>query len=92
MSASPAGGPQWLRRLRTWGPTRCSNGFGLKIGLVTRKGFEARVRKLVTGQATLEHITRAMLAARAVLRVEYEKLHKSVLAMVRVKMRSVAGL
>ena len=58
-------------------------GFGLKIGLVTRKGFEARVRELVTGQATLEHITRAMLSARAVLRVEYEKLHKSVLAMVR---------
>ena len=58
-------------------------GFGLKIGLVTRKGFEARVRELVTGQATLEHITRAMLSARAVLKVEYEKLHKSVLAMVR---------
>jgi len=36
-------------------------GFGLKIGLVTRKGFEARVRELVTGQATLKHITRAML-------------------------------
>src|SRR5215468_5642203 len=45
-------------------------GFGLKIGLVTRKGFEARVRELVTGQATLEHITRAMLSARAVLKVE----------------------
>src|SRR5262249_24693134 len=44
-------------------------GFGMKIGLVTRKGFEARVRELVTGQATLEHITRAMLSARAVLRV-----------------------
>src|ERR1700751_2195965 len=58
-------------------------GFGLKIGVVTRKGFEARVRELVTGQATLEHITRAMLSARSVLRVEYEKLHKSVLAMVR---------
>jgi hypothetical protein len=42
-------------------------GFGLKIGLVTRKGFEARVRELVTGQATLEHITRGMLSARAVL-------------------------
>src|SRR6476661_9010522 len=41
------------------------------------------MRELVTGQATLEHITRAMLAARAVLRVEYAKLHKSVLAVVR---------
>src|SRR5262245_55929335 len=52
-------------------------------GLVTRKGFEARVRELVTGRATLEHNTRAMLSARAVLRVEYEKLHKSMLALVR---------
>ena len=58
-------------------------GFGLKIGLVTRNGFEARLRELVTGQATLEHIARAMLSARAVLRVEYEKLHKAVLALVR---------
>ena len=28
-------------------------GFGLKVGPVTRKGFEARIRELVTGQATL---------------------------------------
>jgi transposase len=49
---------------------RILRGFGLKAGLVTRKGFEARVWELVTGQATLEHITRAMLSARAVLRVE----------------------
>ena len=33
-------------------------GFGLKVGPVTRKGFEARIRELVTGQATLERITR----------------------------------
>jgi transposase len=31
-------------------------GFGLKVGVVTRKGFEARIRELVTGQATLERI------------------------------------
>src|SRR6516165_10031691 len=55
-------------------------GFGLKIGVVTRKGFEPRVRELVTGQATLQHITRAMLSARATLKVEYEKLHKIVLS------------
>jgi hypothetical protein len=29
-------------------------GFGLKVGPVTRKGFEARIQELVTGQATLE--------------------------------------
>ena len=58
-------------------------GFGLKIGVVTRKGFEARVRELVTGQATLERVTGAMLSARTALRVEYEKLHKAVLGIVR---------
>src|SRR6186713_480674 len=58
-------------------------GFGLKVGQVTRKGFEARIRELVTGQATLEGIAAAMLSARAALKVEYEKLHKTVLAIVR---------
>src|SRR4051794_25337603 len=57
-------------------------GFGLKVGPVTRKGFEARIRELVTGQATLERITTAMLSARAALKAEYEKLHKAVLAIV----------
>ena len=58
-------------------------GFGLKVGPVTRKGFELRIRELVTGQATLERIAGAMLLARAALKVEYEKLHKAVLAIVR---------
>jgi transposase len=57
-------------------------GFGLKVGPVTRKGFEARIRELVTGQATLERIAAAMLSARATLK-EYDKLHKTVLAIVR---------
>jgi transposase len=50
---------------------------------VTRKGFEARIRELVTGQATLERIAEAMLSARAALKAEYEKLHQAVLAIVR---------
>jgi transposase len=58
-------------------------GFGLKVGPVTRKGFEPRIRELVTGQATLERIAGAMLLARAALKMEYEKLHKAVLAIVR---------
>ncbi len=58
-------------------------GFGLKVGQVTRKTFEARIRELVTGQATLERIAEAMLSARATLKAEYEKLHKAVLAIVR---------
>jgi transposase len=42
-----------------------------------------RIWELVTGQATLERIARAMLSARAALKAEYEKLHKAVLAIVR---------
>ena len=58
-------------------------GFGLKVGVVTRKGFERRIRELVTGHITLERIAGAMLSARATLKVEYEKLHKIVLTIVR---------
>ena len=43
-------------------------GFGLKVGPVTRKGFDARIRELVTGQATLERIAGAMLSARIALK------------------------
>ena len=58
-------------------------GFGLKVGQATRNEFEARIRELVIGQATLERIAGAMLSARADLKSEYEKLHKAVLAIVR---------
>ena len=58
-------------------------GFGLKVGVVTRKGFEGRIWELVTGHITLERIAGAMLSARATLKVEYEKLHKIVLTIVR---------
>src|SRR5262245_45881998 len=58
-------------------------GVGLKVGQVTRRTVEARIRELVTGQATLERIAEAMLSARATLQREYEKLHEAVLAFVR---------
>ena len=58
-------------------------GFGLKIGKVTKKDFEPRVRELVTGHETLEVIAAAMLAARATLLIEFNKLHKAVLDIVR---------
>jgi transposase len=58
-------------------------GFGLKVGQVTRKRFEARIRELVTGHTMLERIAEAMLPARATLKAQYEKLHKAVLAFVR---------
>ncbi len=58
-------------------------GFGLKVGPVTRRNFEARIRELVAGQATLERIAGAMLSARSALKAEYGRLHKAVLATVR---------
>ena len=58
-------------------------GFGLKMGKVTRKSFEARVRKLCAGQSVLEQICAAMLAARSALQAEYTRLHKAMLAIVR---------
>lgn len=58
-------------------------GFGLKMGVVTRKNFDARARELCVGQAMLEKIAEAMLAARATLQKEYSRLHKTMLAIVR---------
>ncbi len=58
-------------------------GFGLKMGMVTRKSFEARVRDLCAGQSMLEQICQAMLAARSALQAEYSRLHKAMLTIVR---------
>lgn len=53
------------------------------MGVVTRKGFEARVRELAIGQAMLQRITKTMLSARATLSAEADKLHRTLLAIVR---------
>jgi len=58
-------------------------GFGLKVGSVTSNKFEQRIRKLVTGQPMLEQIADALLAARAELSAQFDKLHKAVLKIVR---------
>ena len=58
-------------------------GFGLKMGMVTRKRFEVRVRELYAGHAMLEQICSAMLTARSALQTEYAKLHKALLVIVR---------
>src|SRR6516165_3883661 len=58
-------------------------GFGLKVGKVTDKTFEARIRKLVSGHAILEQIAEAMMAARATLLKQFNKLHRAVLDIVR---------
>ena len=58
-------------------------GFGLKIGKVTKKDFEKRIRELVTAHVTLGQIAEAMLSARATLLTQFNKLHKVVLDIVR---------
>jgi hypothetical protein len=58
-------------------------GFGLKMGMVTRKSFEARVRELCAGQSMLEQICMAMLGARSALQTEYTRLQKAMLTIVR---------
>jgi transposase len=58
-------------------------GFGLKVGMVSKGKYEARIRELVLGHPMLEPIAAAMLQARTSLRVEYAKLHRMVLELVR---------
>lgn len=57
--------------------------FGLKVGKVTRKEFEARIWELVHGQPSLELIADAMLMARNALLKGVARLHKSILQIVR---------
>src|SRR4051794_8915674 len=58
-------------------------GFGLKGGEISKGQFAARVRTLVAGHPMLERIAEAMLQAREALRVEFGKLHRAMLAIVR---------
>lgn len=58
-------------------------GFGLKMGTVSKGRFAARARELVSGHAMLESVVGPMLAAREALGVEFAKLHRAVLAIVR---------
>jgi transposase len=58
-------------------------GFGLKVGKTTPVTFEARIRELVAGHPSLEGIAQSLLAARAVLRREFNGFEKRLRAMAR---------
>ena len=58
-------------------------GFGLRVGQVTRRSFEGRIRELVEGHSMLQTVMSAMLTARAALMLEMTKLHKAILKIVR---------
>ena len=58
-------------------------GFGLRVGVISKGKFEARIRELVAGQAMLERVAKPLLRARAALGAEYRTLHRQLLATVR---------
>ena len=57
--------------------------FGLKVGVVSTSGFEARIRELVQGFPSLAAIVGPMLAVRKVLREQFAVLHRMLLGHVR---------
>lgn len=58
-------------------------GFGLKVGVISKGQFAARIRELVAGHAMLEKVAEPMLRAREALRAEFNLLHRQMLAIVR---------
>ena len=57
--------------------------FGLKVGVVSRSRYEARVRELVEGFPRLAAIVEPLLSVRRVMRQQFAVLHKMLLDMVR---------
>lgn len=57
--------------------------FGLKVGVVGAVKFEDRIRELVADHPVVAAIVGPLLEARAVLRVQFAKLHRMLLDLVR---------
>jgi transposase len=57
--------------------------FGLRVGVVSKSRFAARVRELIEGNPALIAVMEALLAARDALMREYGRLHKLVMRAVR---------
>ena len=55
----------------------------MKVGTVSKGMFVTRIRELIAGQGMLERVIEPMLRARDALRVEFNVLHRQVLAIVR---------
>ena len=58
-------------------------GFGLKVGEVSKGRVAARINELVAGHEMLETVIGAMLQARDGLQIEFMRLHRRMLAIVR---------
>jgi len=57
--------------------------FGLRVGVVGKGGFRARVRELIEGREGLAAVMSALLEAHAALQAQYNVLHKRLLDLVR---------
>ena len=57
--------------------------FGLKVGVVGAVKFEDRIRELVADHPAVAAIVGPLLEARAVLRIQFAKLHRMLLELVR---------
>lgn len=57
--------------------------FGLRVGVVSKGGFRARIRELVEGREGLSAVMLPLLEAHAALEVQYNVLHKRLLDLVR---------
>ena len=57
--------------------------FGLKVGVIGKAGFEARIHELVEGLPRLAAIVEPLLTIRRVMRQEFARLHKMLLEVVR---------
>lgn len=57
--------------------------FGLKVGQVSQRGFEARVRDLVNDRVSLLRIVEPLLRLRGVVMAELDELHELLLAIAR---------
>ncbi len=64
--------------------------FGLRVGVVGKGGFRARVRELVEGREGLSAVMLPLLEAHAALQEQYTVLHKRLLDLVRAD-RSAGG-
>ncbi len=58
-------------------------GFGLKVGKITPRAFEARVRELVEDHPTLKLVADALLIARSTLEGQFKVLEKRLFAIAR---------
>src|SRR5271166_6947041 len=58
-------------------------GFGLKVGKTTPRTFVSRIRELVDGHATLSVVAESLIAARATLFAEWQKLEKRLRSLAR---------